>query len=448
MFDNLVNKVSKEVCKTIKYEGDNKTFIWKHPDETFDMTSQLIVSESQEALFFKDGQALDLFTAGRYTLDENSIPLIGNFWNKVLGKVLDKNVPFNSEVYFINKVEQMAIKWGTDSKVEYLEPTFNFPLAIGACGEMSLKASDSKKMLLKLLGTGAKLDQDSLKNYFRALLMTKVKSYIAKFMKANSVNIFEIDSHLEEFSNELKKLLANDFAEYGISLERFFVTTVVKPESDRQFIKFRDLYFRQYADIAEAKLKQQISIINAQTEAQKVVIDSQAQATKRSQEGYTYQQERSFDLAENAAGNMGVGQFATMGMNLGTALGVGTAVAGTVAGTVGSIAKSVQADIGPAVNNVQNMTQDNLSKGKSDKIKCPKCNAELPSNAKFCFECGNKIETLAEDEIICPKCGEKTKKGKFCFLCGAPLVNKCSKCGTEVPPNGKFCLNCGNPLGN
>ncbi|MBP5469633.1 MAG: SPFH domain-containing protein [Candidatus Riflebacteria bacterium] len=85
-------------------------------------------------LFFKDGQALDLFTAGRYTLDENSIPLLGSFWNKVLGKVLDKDVPFNSEVYFINKVEQMVIKWGTDSKVEYLEPTFNFPLAIGACG--------------------------------------------------------------------------------------------------------------------------------------------------------------------------------------------------------------------------------------------------------------------------------------------------------------------------
>ena len=344
----------------------------------------------------------------------------------------------------------MAIKWGTDSKVEYLEPTFNFPLAIGACGEMSLKASDSKKMLLKLLGTGAKLDQDSLKNYFRALLMTKVKSYIAKFMKANSVNIFEIDSHLEEFSNELKKLLTNDFAEYGISLERFFVTTVVKPEADRQFMKFRDLYFRQYADIAEAKLKQQISIINAQTEAQKVVIDSQAQATKRSQEGYTYQQERSFDLAENATsniGNSGVSQLATMGMGLGTALGVGTAVAGTVAGTMGNIAKSVQNDIAPAVNGIQNMAQDNSPKEKSEKIKCPKCNAELPANAKFCFECGSKIEMLADDEMICPKCGEKTKKGKFCFLCGAPLVNKCSKCGTEVPPNGKFCLNCGTSLG-
>lgn len=444
MFDNIVNKVVSNVCKTIKFEGDNRTFIWKHPDDRFDMTSQLIVSESQEALFFKDGQALDLFTAGRYTLDENSIPLIGNFLNKVMGKALQKDVPFNSEVYFINKVEQMAIKWGTDSKVEYLEPTFNFPLAIGACGEMSLKAADSKKFLLKLLGTESRLDQTTLTSYFRALLMTKVKSYIAKFMKANSVNIFEIDSHLDEFSAELKKLLQEDFAEYGLSLERFLVTTVVKPETDRQFIKFKDLYFRQYADIAEAKLQQQLSIIKAQTDAQKVVIDSQAQATKRSQEGYTYQQERGFDLAETVAGNEAVGQFANMGMGLGTALGVGTAVAGTVVGTVGNIAKTVQDDIAPAMNMAQNVASP--ANTASNTVKCPKCGKELPAQAKFCFECGSKIETLAEDEMICPKCGEKTKKGKFCFLCGAPLVNKCPKCGTEVPQNGKFCLNCGEKL--
>ena len=445
MLDNLINKAKSTVCKTIKYEGDNQTFIWKHPDETFDMTSQLIVSESQEALFFKDGQALDLFTSGRYTLDENSIPLLGSFWNKVLGKVLDKNVPFNSEVYFINKVEQMAIKWGTDSKVEYLEPTFNFPIAIGACGEMSLRASDSKKMLLKLLGTGARLDQDSLKNYFKALLMTKVKSYIARFMKANSVNIFEIDSHLEEFSNELKKLLTDDFAEYGISLERFFVTTVVKPESDRQFMKFKELYFKQFADVAEATINQKVNLINAQTEAQKLIIDSQAQAQKRLQEGYTYQQERGFDIVEKVAANESIGQLSNEGTNIAAALNLTSSITKSFENT-----QKPNPEILPNSNFKQVFLPEiksNPDNGDKRNILCPKCSTKLPSNAKFCLECGSKIELLADDEMICPKCGEKTKKGKFCFLCGAPLINKCSKCGTEVPPNGKFCLNCGEKLG-
>ena len=82
---------------------------------------------------------------------------------------------------------------------------------------------------------------------------------------------------------------------------------------------FKELHFRQYADIAEAKLRQQTDIIYAQTEAQKTVIDSQAQATKRTQEGYTYQQERGFDVAQTAAGNEAVGEFSNMGIGLGMA---------------------------------------------------------------------------------------------------------------------------------
>lgn len=84
-------------------------------------------------------------------------------------------------------------------------------------------------------------------------------------------------------------------------IQNVYVTTIVKPDGDPQYEKFKELHFRQYADIAEAKLRQQTDVIHAQTEAQKVVIDSQAQATKRMQEGYTYQQERGFDVAQDAA---------------------------------------------------------------------------------------------------------------------------------------------------
>ena len=73
--------------------------------------------------------------------------------------------------------------------------------------------------------------------------------------------------------------------------------------------KFKELHFRQYADIAEAQLHQRVGIIEQQTEAQKMVIDSQAIAQKRMQEGYTYQQERGYDIAEKAAQNEGIGEF-------------------------------------------------------------------------------------------------------------------------------------------
>lgn len=332
------------IAEIIKYEGDNSTFIWKHPCEDFNSLTQLIVHESQEAIFFMNGQALDLFGPGRYTLETENIPKIG----KVLNRTTGDKTPFHCEVYFINKAEQMAIKWGTDSKVQYVDPTYGFPISIGASGEMSLRAEDSRKLLVKLVGTENYLGQQQLIGFFRAFLMTRVKTYIAQVIKANAINIFEIDENLTAFSENIHKLLIPDFADYGIALERFFVTNIVKPDGDRQYEKFKELHFRQYADIAEATLRQKTDLIYAQTEAQKVVIDSQAQATKRAQEGYTYAQERGFDVAAKVAQNEAVGQFTNMGVGLGTMAGVGGAVGGVVGNAVGGALQAATEPTQPA----------------------------------------------------------------------------------------------------
>lgn len=351
------------IAEIIKYEGDNSTFIWKHPCEDFNSLTQLIVHESQEAIFFMNGQALDLFGPGRYTLETENIPKIG----KVLNRTTGDKTPFHCEVYFINKAEQMAIKWGTDSKVQYVDPTYGFPISIGASGEMSLRAEDSRKLLVKLVGTENYLGQQQLIGFFRAFLMTRVKTYIAQVIKANAINIFEIDENLTAFSENIHKLLIPDFADYGIALERFFVTNIVKPDGDRQYEKFKELHFRQYADIAEATLRQKTDLIYAQTEAQKVVIDSQAQATKRAQEGYTYAQERGFDVAAKVAQNEAVGQFTNMGVGLGTMAGVGGAVGGVVGNAVGG---ALQAASEPAQPTPPAQTTDDMTafKAKVEKL--------------------------------------------------------------------------------
>ena len=352
-----------QICEILKYEGDNTTFIWKHPSEDFNSLTQLIVHESQEAIFFMNGQALDLFGAGRYTLETQNIPKIGKLLNRATGD----QTPFHCEVYFINKTEQMSIKWGTDSKVQYIDPQYGFPLSIGASGEMSLRAEDSRKLLLKLVGTEKYLGQQQLISFFRAFLMTRIKSYIAQVIKTNAINIFEIDENLTAFSENIQKLLIPDFADYGISLERFFVTNIVKPDGDRQYEKFKELHFRQYADIAEAKLRQQTDIIYAETEAQKVVIDSKAQATKRTQEGYTYAQERGFEVAEKVAQNEAVGQFTNMGVGLGTMAGVSGAVCGMVGGAVNN-AMNVATEPAQSTQPIQPTDDMESFKTKVDKL--------------------------------------------------------------------------------
>ena len=385
-----------QIAQIIQYEGDNSTFIWKHPLEDFNSLTQLIVHESQEAIFFMNGQALDLFGPGRYTLETQNIPKIGKALNRTTGG----DTPFHCEVYFINKTEQMSIKWGTDSKVQYIEPTYGFPIAIGASGEMSLRAEDSHKLLLKLVGTEKHLGQQKLVSLFRAFLMTRVKTYIAQYMKNNAVNIFEIDENLTVFSEALHERLIPDFADYGIALERFFVTNILKPDGDRQFEKFKELHFRQYADIAEAKLRQQTDLIYAQTEAQKIVIDSQAQATKRAQEGYTYQQERGFDVASEVARNEAVGQFTNLGVGFGTMAGVGGAVGGMVGGMM---------------NDAMHSATQPAAAPSAERF-CDHCGAKLSAGAAFCDECGTAVPV---DDSKCSHCGFVFERpGKFCPKCG------------------------------
>ncbi len=417
-----------KIAEIIKYEGDNSTFIWKHPSEDFNALTQLIVHESQEAIFFMNGQALDLFGPGRYTLEAQNLPIVGKLLNRLTGG----ETPFHCEVYFINKTEQMQIKWGTDSKVQYIEPVYGFPIAIGASGEMSLRADDSRKLLLKLVGTEDYLGQNKLVAHFRAFLMTRVKTYIAQVMKANSISIFEIDENLTLFSNALKERLTADFEEYGISLERFFVTNIAKPDGDKQYERFKELHFRQYADIAEARLRQQTDIIYAETEAQKTVIESRALATKRAQEGYTYQQERGFDVATHVAQNEAVGEFTNMGVGFGTMAGVGGAVGGMVGGMMNDAMGAAMAPNAPSA---------------PASAPCAKCGARLPDGAKFCLECGEPVKVAPPaGYVVCPGCSQTVVKGRFCPECGYKFVSECPKCGAHLPDGAKFCLECGEKL--
>ena len=139
-------------------------------------------------------------------------------------------------------------------------------------------------------------------------------------------------------------------------------------------------------------------MIQAQTEAQKTIIASHAIAQKRMQEGYTYQQERSFDVAQDAAKNEGAGGLTGLGIGIGAMAGVG----GSVGGLVG--------------NAVRDALHSTVQPPEAI-VFCENCGAELPQDATFCDNCGHAV---ARDKNICAKCGYRfTRAGKFCPKCGA-----------------------------
>ena len=463
-------KIKKDgLASIIKYEGDNETLVWKHPIEDFNFGSQLIVHESQEAIFFRDGQALDLFGAGRYTLQTQQLPLL----EKIYKLPTDTEGTFHSEVYFVNLATQMGVKWGTDSKVRLFDPASGLHIEIGASGEFNIRVTDSRKLLLKVVGTTGGLGQEQLlgigngKGFFRSMVMTQVKSYLAQTIKENAINILEIDEHLMALSGALRERINAALDEYGLTMPEFYVSRIVTPDDDPNFRRMKEQYAEQYllvrqenirkaeAEAAadrkavEAQTAARMKIIGAQGEAEALKIQKQAEAeayrmqaeaeaAEMRMKGYTYQQETSRQVGMEAMKN-GLGGGANAAGALGDLAGLGVSL-----GAMGSV-------IGMTKDALSPMTQDAAQMGAAvgaavaDGWDCPVCGHEnITTN--FCPDCGGK-KLESKTGWDCAQCGTKNIQSKFCPNCGAkkpeePSGWTCPECGTKDILS-KFCPNCG-----
>lgn len=374
--------------EVIKKREDDKNIIWRYPKRNFNTSSKLIVDESQEAIFYSNGKAFDLFGPGKYTLSTNNIPILKALLNIPTGG----RTPFTCDVYFIDKTVQ-KFKWGTSSRLEFLEPIYKFPISIGACGEIRFQVKDSRKFIVKIVGIKKTFDAESVDDFFQNQMLVKVKSYLNNIIAKENICIFEIDGRLDEISNGLKELLDKDFDEYGIRLEKFFLTNISKPEDDKQYLKFKELYFKKGVLTADAEAEKALNKIDAEKEAQKIKIDAEAQATKRSIEGYSYQQEKSYEIGKEVARNDAVGQYTNLGVGLGMISGMSGAVGDKISNTVTG-----------AFVNTNNICSRCGTENKQDSKFCKKCGNQLNTLLGFCTSCG---ATLENDSIFCPNCGKK-----------------------------------------
>lgn len=316
-----------KIVDIIKYEGDNRTFVWKHPSEDFNTLSQLIVHESQEALLFLDGQALDLFGPGKHTLHTKNIPLL----RRIVNIPTDGESPFHCEVYFINKTEQMAIEWGMGG-VNFLDPTHNnYAFKIGASGEMSLQINDSRKIITKLVGTENILDRETLKRYFKAPITTHIKTILPNILREKCTSIFEVEAYLSEFSDIIKQRVSEEMDDYGVFLSKFWINTILKPENDpfyqtlnRQRGEKVTLVNQGELDLTRADYDRQVGIVGHTGEIQKRRMDIETKKFEQEELGFTYQQDRGFDVMEKIAENEGSGsdlRNAAMGIGIGFGAG-------------------------------------------------------------------------------------------------------------------------------
>lgn len=316
-----------KIVDIIEYEGDNTTFVWKHPSMDFNTLSQLIVHESQEALLFSDGQALDLFGAGRHTLHTQNIPLL----RKIVNIPTDGKSPFHCEVYFINKTEQMAIKWGVGG-IDFLDSqNNNYRFILGANGEMSLRIVDSRKLVVKLVGTETFFAHSTFEKYFKSVITMHIKSMLPTLLIEKGMSVFQVESDLPGLSEALRERISKELEDYGISLEKFWINAINKPENDRVYIELNELRGRQVTqitrgelDIQQANIDKQIDLTRYTGVIQKSMMDIDVEKYAQQTLGYTYQQKEGFDVMKRIADNEGSGsdlRNAAMGIGMGYGVG-------------------------------------------------------------------------------------------------------------------------------
>lgn len=389
----LFGKENKALIDVIKYNGNPDVLVWKYPSEELGTWTQLIVSESQEAILFKEGKALDIFQGGRHTLDTANIPVL----SKIINLPFGGKSPFTAEVWYINKLFTLDIKWGTPTPIQLQDPQYKVFIAVRVNGMFGIKIEDSKKFLTKLVGTMPTFEKENITKYFRGIYITKVKDTIASYLIHKKISILEINAYIDELSNNMREKIEPLMDEYGIKLSNFNVNEISIPESDPTVAQVKN---------ALAK-KAEMDII-----------------------GYNYTQERSFDTLEGATTNTSAGSASIMGAGMGLGMGVG-------------LGNMMSQSLGTAA------AQTNLSP-ESPKKECPKCHSQIPSAQKFCGICG--CDVAKEEEILnksnskkikCSNCGcQLNENNKFCPECG-DKYDPCPNCGADIPDEAKFCQECG-----
>jgi len=363
------------IIDRIKYDGPPQEFIgeekqwlvYKFPGEDLVVGAQLIVNASQEAIFYYTGQALDSFGPGRHTLNKGNLPLVQAYVNIPFGF----RTPFTSEVYFVNKISKLDMKWGTSAPFHVQDPKFEILIALRAFGQFGIKIDDSKKFLVEIIGAlgGSSLvDHRIVSRYFKGLLTTKIKDTIASSVINNKLSIFDITASIDLISEICKKRVVDEFDRFGIKVVNFFIESINVPNTD--IMRLRD------------------------------ILERKAEFTQIGDERYVLM--RQLDVLEKLASNPGEGG---SGMGIGAGLGAGVAT-------------------GKVIGEMMKKMSD-VNQPKTESSICPSCGSNILPGSVFCSKCGQKI---LKGRKSCPNCKkENPDEAVFCQYCGKSLKEKKDK---------------------
>ena len=394
----------------------NNVFAWRYPKTNLSTAAQLVVRESQEAVFFSKGQMIGKFGPGKHQLTTENLPLLRNLYGIPFG---GRN-PFTAEVWFVNKTMPLDIDWRTNT-MRFMDPEYGAMVPLAASGRYGVQVRDAEKFLVKLIGTMPEFTAQNLTNTFMGPLVAKTNSAIISYMTANRVGITQIAAHLDQLGTFLSQPMAEFWDEYGLRLTGFYITS--------------------------------IDIDTSTTEGRKIA-EALSDRSAQNIAGYTWQQRQSFDVARDAVGgggDMGLLGVAMMGGLFG---GSGGGVGAGMMQQPGQSGFNAGPGFGQPAQPQQGGFPGASAPGGASvharaQVFCAQCGKTFSSDSRFCPHCGHEFNP-------CPVCGADNMTGAHrCVTCGAQLSTPgavaadtvCPRCQSPVSPGTKFCPRCGNRLG-
>lgn len=272
----------------IQFNGDPDDLVWKFPYNNISTAAQLVVNQSQEAIFLKGGDVADIFGPGTKTLSANNIPIL----QKLINLPFSGKTPFVAEVWFVSKAVRRNLKFGTERPIDIWDPMIQNSVPVRAFGQYGIRISDSAAFLREMVGTLHLFTTQDIIEQFRSDIVQALSERINNFMTEEQVSVVTINGKLSAVSQYIQSMVNDEFSRYGIEVTNLKVENINYDKNDPQVAR---------------------------------ILEGYAKAKERVVQGFTYQQERQFDILETAAGNEGSAGD-TMGIGLGLGMGAGIGV--------------------------------------------------------------------------------------------------------------------------
>ncbi|MDG1144594.1 MAG: SPFH domain-containing protein [Burkholderiales bacterium] len=291
-----------ELSNRLKWDMTNDVdVVWKYPSEEILIGSQLVVGEGQEAVFIKGGELLDTFGPGTHTLNTANVPLL----NKLINLPFGDKTPFTAEVWFVNKLTKMDLKWGTKAPIQIMDEALSLPASVRSFGRWGYRVGNVNRLLKKIVGSQSIISSNTVNEYLYGFIIQALTGTIFKKVNSEGVSILSLSGSLDSIGDDVSENIRESMNAIGIDLINFNIESINIPDDELDSI--REIYRKTL----------------------------EAKEFSKTQLSSSYAQMKSFEVMEKAASNES-GNAAGLILGAGVGMGAGVPLGHKLGETVSS----------------------------------------------------------------------------------------------------------------